>query len=43
MNEKSQGNKGKTVFRREKERKSTGNHERGIGQQKAQRSRNVRQ
>jgi hypothetical protein len=29
MNKNSQGNKGLTVFQREKERQSIGNHERG--------------
>jgi hypothetical protein len=35
VNEKNQSNKRETIFRRQKRKKSTENHERGIGQMKS--------
>jgi hypothetical protein len=35
LNEKGQGNKGETLLGKEKERKSTKNHQRGTGQLKS--------
>lgn len=35
LSEKSQGNKGETIFRKEKETKNTGNYKRRTGQLKS--------